>query len=229
MRPGSLYNRDFYFTAGVFTKIKVAAFGQPHYISLCWKLPKKTAVEGKRMKHLKVILAISFISAGCIAQPIPESTSLNSEKYTLRFVLATGEGKVFESIEGLSEFRSEMKGSKDWVAHRGLPFPQPDKNGIAAVMDQANATYIELASVPIDIGREFSLPDGSLRGIVRQESDHTTSSPGQSAAASFELKYEGRPIKLNDIPVSGDEWHFAALGRTNKVDYVLIKLYEPQK
>jgi hypothetical protein len=192
----------------------------------------------KYMKHLTMILAISCISAACAADPVPEAVNLHPEKYTLRLVRATGEGPMFESFGRMSEtnmfedtFSQKTIYTEVWSTSRFGDEPLPKKNILLSKIEQANPTYTELVSMPIEMGKEFSSDNGLLTGKIWREIDFTDSDPEPSAVASFELKYVPRPIKFDEPPLllKVGEWVCLGLGGSNKTEWVLIKLYEPQK
>lgn len=183
------------------------------------------------MNRLSVILTIGCISVACLAAPVPEATSLHPAKYTLRLVLATGEGPVFESAKGLSEFSRKQNQSNPngWTVFRGNTIP-PESSSLVSLLDQADAIYTELESVPVDIGKEFTSENGLLKGTIWKKTDFTApGSDQENAILSAELNYDAIPVNLREHRMRIGEWSCLALGRTNNVGYLLIRLYEPQR
>lgn len=83
--------------------------------------------------------------------------------------------------------------------------------------------------MPIEMGKDFSSDNGLLKGKIWREIDFTDSDPDQNTVITFELKYDPRPIKLDEKPLKVGEWFCVGLGGSKKTEWILVKLYEPQK
>lgn len=200
-----------------------------------------------KLSMLLLFSSIAILMTGCttpqedslLGKPVPEATNLNSKKYTLRFVRATGgDGPMFESAERISEptfddiestFSSKPHITNEWSTFRIGDEPLLKRNILLAKIEQANPTYTELVSMPIEIGKEFSSDNGLLKGTVWRRIDPIGSNPDQGAVMSYELKYDGLPIKHKERQIKVGEWICDGIGRSNRVEWVLFKLYEPQK
>jgi hypothetical protein len=200
--------------------------------------------------NILLLLSIAILITGCatsqsdvlVGKPIPETVELHPDKYTLRFVRATdGSGPLFkdsehvfacmsESIDGIFSVKPHV--TNEWSDFRfGEATPALPKDILLSKIEQANPTYTELVSIPVEMGKDFSSDNGLLKGKIWIEMDFSDSDPDQNTVVTFELKYDPRPIKFAKDPLNlkVGEWVCLGLGGSNRTEWVLIKLYEPQK
>jgi len=166
-----------------------------------------------------------------------ETTNLHPEKHTLRFVLASGTGKPFESKEAFFEqFNGPIKNltSDDWSHFSGEPVKGSSnfysESIFPLVLEEEGTTYTELFSAPIDLGQAFSSADKTLEGKIWQKRNATTSDTPRDSFTSFNLQFpdHDRPLELTEFHLKPNAWSPIILGRTNRVEVLLVKLYEPQ-
>jgi hypothetical protein len=161
------------------------------------------------------LLLITLIS-GCTTQKndslvrrtIPETTDLHPEKYTFRLVQASGDGEAFDPLEQ----------SKKWFSIDAI-----------SRIELSNPIYKELANVKVELGEKFSSENGLITGIVWDEVDFSGAKQNRKFLASFEYSYRGTPIKHTEREISSEKWVCDGFGGSNRVEYILFKLYEPQK
>lgn len=110
-----------------------------------------------------------------------ETTNLHSKKPTLRFVLASGVGKLFEPNDSFFEtLNGTDKGwaFDDWSHFSAEPLKGtqtlPLATTLPLALEKVDTTYTELFSAPLNLGEEFSSADGALKGTTWQETDFTT-------------------------------------------------------
>ncbi len=167
-----------------------------------------------------------------------ETTNLHPEKHTLRFVLASGTGKLFESKEAFFEMLNdpnENLAPNDWSYFSGKPFKgcpkSPPKSVFPLILKKADAIYTELFSASIDLGQGFSSADKTLNGKIWQKSDITTSDTTRDSFISFNLQLpeHDHPLELTEFHLKPNGWSSIVIERTNRVEVLLVRLYEPQE
>ena len=171
------------------------------------------------MKKLQIALLLSVFAGISMAKPAPDATNLHPEKYMLRFVLASGSGKMFTSEKGMSEFSTEIAQKEKWTTGKGNFSEAHKRSHLVSMLDEADATYSEISTFAVDMNEEFSFD--KVSGTLLQEASGPT--------LSCEIQYENRPHKLKDLRLKTGEWSVIALGRADKADYILVKLYKPKK
>ena len=165
---------------------------------------------------------------------------MDPEKFTLRFVKATGDGPIFapstqrlERSGAAEKLSQETISSEEWKPYRFTDeaIPLSEKNMLLSEIEQSNPTYTELVSMPIEMGKEFISDNGMLSGKVWLGTDCADLTPGSRALARFELQCDPHPITFDDTPfgLKIDEWVGIGLGNAEKSEWILVKLYPPRE
>jgi hypothetical protein len=197
------------------------------------------------MKTIIVAIVVTGIAVCSFSKPVPEITKLDPEKYTLRLVVASGNTGIFKKSDGLAGFEwesSETNKQTQYIASTNNPaIFTPHKSPMISLIEQADPTYTEFASVHLKLGEEFSSKNALVKGLVKPSGENMPLITGvltecelspqannQTVSLSVEFNYKDIPIKLNNLSLQKGKWCCLVLGDKNKNDVMLIRLYDPQ-
>ena len=195
-----------------------------------------------RTPLLALLLSFCSLAFGEL-QPIPEASQLHPELYTIQFTLAhvsddfemtppsftnssyIVNGKSFDpskmTEEEIREHVNELMRKKQ---SGELPQRTDAQDYIKyqrTLIQKSNPTYSSFATVHVESGKEFSVNEGCIKGLLDLEAN---------TVDNLKIKYKDYPpIELSAIAIDTRSWHTIGIGGRGEKFFILIKLYDPQK